>query len=256
MAKRVNKKLLIIVTVVIAVGGVAVMAARYIGPKFFKKSAAEYVEESQRHEAQGDVYQAVMSYGAAVGEDPQNVELRFGLGELYDRHVVSDQQNLNKARQVYEGVLGLDPNYKPALERLLDYNYAYMKLDPRPESFNIVRDAARRMLAADPNNVKAKARLNIVTVRQVLRNVPTRNVEIEQATKALQELRKQHPSDSEIAFWAFQGDLYLAQQKLRRVADVDEARADLQRIEKEIAALLKGQPTNAPMQLRGAQLYS
>src|SRR4051812_23392546 len=115
MAKRVNKRFLVILTTVVLVGGVTGMAAMYVLPKILKKNPQALVKEGDRLEKEGNIGEAINMYRQAAGADPSNPELRVALGDLCNRHVTIDPDNLGKARQAWADALSIDPAYKPAM---------------------------------------------------------------------------------------------------------------------------------------------
>ena len=254
MAKRVNKRFLIILTAVVAVGAVAGMAGTFVMQRLVKKDPKVYVAESERLEKDGDVEGAIGKYQAAVGADQTDPALRVELGKLYYRHVDADPQNFGKAHQAWESALAVDPTYRPAMEALLNSHWEYMKVAPSAASFKAVREAARRIVAADPNNAEALARLNIVTVREAQAKIPTKSADVEKAVAALRGLAKQDPANADLLLWLVQGDLYLAAEALGKLADTEDVRAILAKLETTADEAIKGQETNAAMQLRVAQV--
>ena len=256
MAKRVNKRFLVILTTVVLVAGVAGMGVMYALQTLNKKNPQELVTESERLEKLGNVEDAIVQYQGAAASKPQDPGLRVGLGDLYNRHVSLDPQNLGKARQAWESALGVDPTYKPALERMLDSNWAYMLVSPQAQIFTSVRESATRLLAVEPQNLTAQARLNIAIIRQAQANVTTKPGEVDKSIKALWELAKKDRANAELPFWAVQGEAFLAIEASRRVSDLPEAREAVSKLAPEIASILDGQETNALMQFRAAQLYT
>src|SRR5690349_15138575 len=143
MAKKVNKRFLVVLTVVVVAGGVMAMAAKIILPRFFKKNPEVMVAQSVELEKQGKIEEAIGAYQVAVGADPTNLERQVALGDLYLRHVTLDRQYMSKAYMIWTGVLGTDPRYKPALQRSLDLQWAFVEFgNAAPKSYTDARDAA------------------------------------------------------------------------------------------------------------------
>jgi tetratricopeptide (TPR) repeat protein len=256
MAKRVNKRFLVILTTVVLVGGVAGMGAMIVLQKINKKDPQQLVQESERLEKEGDFEGAIQTMQAAAGSRQQDPELRIKLGDLYYRTVAVDQQNFGKAREAWEGALSIDPAYKPALERHVDALWTYMELYPQHVPvYRAVREAAARLLAADPQNFKAQARMHIATVCQAEINATAKAKEVEDSVKALWELAVKDPANADLPFYAIRGEMDLARETAKQLADLLQAREAVAKLVPEIEHMLKGQETNAEMQLRAAQLY-
>jgi predicted Zn-dependent protease len=256
MAKRVNKRFLVVLTTIVLVGGVTGMAAIKLLPKLLKKNPQALVAEAQQLEKEGNIGEAISRYRQACNADPANPELRVALGDLCNRHVTIDPDNIGKARQAWQDALTVDPAYKPAMQRLLDMNWGYMNAAPRAETFAAVREAAARLLDLDKADRKAATRLNVVPIRMAQTNVPNKPGEIDKAIKALKDLAHQDPTDADPPYWAVQGEIHQALQAAKRVSDREEARDMVAKIEPEIDAMVKGQDNNAVMQFRAAQLYA
>lgn len=256
MAKRVNKQFLIILTAVVLLGAFAGMAATYVLPRLMKKDPKQFVNDSKQAEKDGNVEDAIGKYQAAVGTDQRDPQLRLELGDLYYRHVDADPQNLNKSHQAWESALAVDPTFRPAMERLLDSQWAYMQMVPTAPVFKAVRQAAQRILGVDPKDPKANARIAIVTIREAQAKVPTKAADVEKAVASLRAMSKLEPANADYVLWAAQGDLYLANEAVARLTDTAEAREILAKLETELGDARKGQEKNAAMQLRTAQVYS
>ena len=66
MAKKVNKRFLVVLTIVVVAGGVMAMAAKIILPKFFKKNPEVLLAQSDAFEKQGKIEEAISAYQLAV----------------------------------------------------------------------------------------------------------------------------------------------------------------------------------------------
>lgn len=257
MAKRVNTRFLLLLTVMVVIGGMALMAARFVLPRLWKQDPQALVAQSKELEAAGKIDEAIAKYQGAVRAGMQDPALRIGLGDLYDRHVAHDMQNLGKARDAWASALQVDAGNREAMRRLLDSAWAMSQLTARADTLNAARDAANRLLAVDPDDAVARSRLLITTVRGAEADVPTPRQDVEAAAAGLRELAEKDPSDAEAALWAGRAELYLIRQAADSSASVQlsEARQRLATLEKSVDATHQGQPASAAVQFRATQLY-
>lgn len=255
MAKRVNTRFLLLLTILVVIGGMTLMAARVVLPRLWKADPQALVLESQRLEAEGQIDQAIAKYQSAVRASMKDPVLRIGLGDLYDRHVAHDVQNLAKARDAWGSALLVDAGNREAMRRLLDAAWGMSLVSTRAETLNPVRDAANRVLEVDPDDAYARSRLLIATVRGAEADVPTRREDLEAAATGLRELAGRNPADAEVAWWAGRAELRLAAESARAGNDLPDARARMAALEQSVDAMRDGQPANAAVQFRAAQLY-
>lgn len=255
MAKRVNTRFLLLLTVLVVLGGMALMAARLVLPRLWRQDPQALVLESRQLEAAGEVDKAILKYQAAVRASMRDANLRVGLGDLYHRHVARDGQNLSKARDAWAGALTVDSGNRDAMRRLLDLAWALSQLSARAETLNQLREAAGRVIAANPADAQARARLHVATVRGAQADVPTRREDLQAAADALRGLAQANPADAETAWWAGRAALHLAGEAAKSPTDAAEARDRLAALEKFVDALRAGQDANALVQYRAAQLY-
>jgi tetratricopeptide (TPR) repeat protein len=258
MAKKVNKRFLTILTIVVVAGGVIAMAAKIILPKIFKKNPEVLVARSAELERQGKIDEAINAYQLACAADMSNLDRQVALGDLYLRHLTLDKQYLGKAYVAWTNVLGTEPHYKPALQRVLDLQWAFVESGGAPPKTYIdARDAAAKLVETDPTDRQAAARLNRVEIAKAVNRLPADEKLVREGVKKLREMALQDPADADLPFWAMQGQMWLAQQASRRgAAGQDDAQQALAPVEPAVEAMLKGQERNPRMQWRAAQLYT
>src|SRR5687768_14837785 len=141
MAKRVNTRFLLLLTVMVVLGGMGLMAARFVLPRLWRHDPQQLAREAAELEKAGRPDEAIVRHQAAVRAATRDPALRVSLGDLYNRHVNRDPQNLAKARDAWAGALSLDPANRDALHRLLDAAWAMAQYSTRADTLNKVREA-------------------------------------------------------------------------------------------------------------------
>jgi beta-lactamase regulating signal transducer with metallopeptidase domain len=101
---------------------------------------------------QGDLDSAIPLFRAAAAADPSNIRpklfLGFALMRAFRPGTADEAAVAQEARQLYRGVLSLDPRNKTALESL-------MLLDMNTKQFDDAREHGRKLIELDPRNVGA-----------------------------------------------------------------------------------------------------
>jgi tetratricopeptide (TPR) repeat protein len=249
MAKRVNKKFLVVLTVVVVAGGVMAMAAKIILPRIFKKDPQALVAQSIQFEKEGKIDESINAYLLAIDADKSNLQRWVELGDLYLRHLTDDPQYLRKAYSAWSSALSTDPHYKPALQRMLDLHWAFMEVGAAASTYNDASEAAAKLAEADPTDRKAAMRLHAVEIRKALQRLPADEKQVKEDVQQLREMAKLDPADADVACWAVQGQMWLAEQAFRRGGSADsEAEDALAPVEPAIDAMVQGQEKNARMQ--------
>ena len=251
MAKRVNKKFLIGLGVTAAVLGVGAFAAS----RLVHHSAEYCIKEAEKDLQRNDLAGAVDQYGRAIAKDRSNKETYIKLGDVYNRMVVQDPAYLTKAQGLWRSSLDLDPNYKPALDRLLDLLVQETRTSNDPAVFAELRRIAERASHADPDNERAASYVHIATLQQWLTtNAAYPDRVIEDNIKALVALVRKDPADAGSALYASQAQLKQAQ-KLKST-DPDRANKLFDEIAARHEGLIKLRPKDSAVQLRAYQIFS
>lgn len=257
MAKRVNKKFLIIITVAVcAFAGVALALNLLV----FRRDAQSYITAGDRHMESRQYVEAVESYRRALSRDQSNVEILTKLGDAYNEMAGEDAENLGRARQAWMGALTLEPRYVPALTRILDSRWDYLQIAPGAvDEYAATRETAGILLDSLPESAKkerltASTRLHLATLLPWVRqNVPMSRQQIEQSIKAISALQEQDPANPELP-------LAITAAYTKRASEADTARDDATKsaMTAKAAAVmeeaLKGQEKNAAMQLAAYQV--
>ncbi|QOV87658.1 tetratricopeptide repeat protein [Humisphaera borealis] len=253
MARRkLNTKVLGVLFGVLVVGAIGAFAAN----RFLKPSKDPRVLEADGDKAfaAGEYEQARLAFGGAAAIERSNPGLKVKYGDTLIKLTREDPVNLGLALQSWEAALGVDPSYKPALERLLTSRWEQVDLGGGPEVFADIRRRADQLAKADPSHPKAKIWQHVATVRQALLSQAVPRDEIVASAEALQALATSNPTDSEAPF-------YLAQLKIKDAIERSSVKAqreaDLSCDDaiKIISDALKGQEKNAQMQFRASTVF-
>src|SRR6185436_13857336 len=81
------------------------------------------------------------------------------LADSYSHLILNSDENRMLAVQFYDAALGTDPNYLPALERMLEWREGEAELISGPravQAWEGVAVTAQKVLGVDPNHRKAK----------------------------------------------------------------------------------------------------
>ncbi len=250
MARRVNKRFLLILTIVV-VGGLSILAG---GAYYLMRPKPEkYIEAGDKFMAEKDYKAARDNYGQAysLSKDPL-ILVKFG--DAMTQLAVSDPTLINQDVGAWRQALEIDPNCEPALRRLMNAYEDVAELSPRAENFQLLRDTATKLAAVDPGNTKAAALKHLATIQAWLAGVQTDPRVVDDNVKALEELRKADPANAELPF-------YIAQVKVKRAQDAiqnGDAAGGRKLIAEALAVTedsLKGQEQNPAMHYRAFQTF-
>ncbi|MFI5378781.1 MAG: tetratricopeptide repeat protein [Tepidisphaerales bacterium] len=197
MAKRVNKRFLILLTVAVVCGvGVLWGLNWYLR----RGNTGKNIAEGDDYVKKGDYQKALVSYGRAMPY-VQSKELFLKAGDCINELTRTDRGQLGMDVKMWERALEVDPNYVPALQRLMEALIDVCELEPRNADIWVrLREKAKKLAAADTLNNRAKAYEHVASINQWLmadRAVPQR--EIEEHLSALGALLQRQPDEPIIA---------------------------------------------------------
>lgn len=198
MAKRVNKKFLVILTTAVMGTGIAAIVVSKVATRGDAKAATA---AGDHQAAAGDWEKAQKSYGEALRHRSNDVGLIVKYGDALHELVRSDPNLVNKDVMAWERALQIDPNHVPALQRVMDSSIKAAEFHfLSPVAWDKVRDSAGKLAAADPNDTRAKAWSHIAVIYAWLAAKPTAASEIDQHLTALAALSAKDPADATIPF--------------------------------------------------------
>ena len=186
MARRVNTKFLIILTLVVGGGGVAALFAERV---LFKKDAETLIAEAERAEAAKNYLEAAQKMGQAAGVRKNDPSLRVRQGDLTLQLAREDTDAIRRAIGAYRAALQMDPHHLPALERLVRYQRHLAQVSPQPQVFADLKETARRIVNLQPDNYEMQGLIHQATIEPWASNgYPASNSTIDEAVEALTEL--------------------------------------------------------------------
>ncbi len=248
MARRVNTKFLIILTLVVGGGGVAALVAT----KFLLKPNPDaLVQQSDEALAAGDLDEGARFLQRAIGARPGDPTLRVRLGDVWLQQSRTDSDAPRRAMQAWNSALEVDPTHQPALDRLLTMFRQIVASSPESSNFAELRRLAERAVALQPDNYEIQGVIHQTIIEPaVAHGYPTSRETLEQAVAGMMELMEKDPAGSLYPYWVARARLYQA---------ASEGETIRQRLRDETLALfdkaLQRQPENAAMHWRAAQIH-
>jgi tetratricopeptide (TPR) repeat protein len=252
MAKRLNKRFLIILTSIV---GLMLVGSVVVG-FLLRKNAGSYVKDGDAAMARGDYKAARDAYGLANGREAANVQYLTKLGDACDALAAKDPENLMEARRAWNAAVTVDPKYVPALRRLANSYWDQVEGSPNsPELYRLVRESHARLLDALPadapkaERAAVESRMHLGTLLPWTRmNAPLNEKDVGNAVAALARLAPLDPTNFEVpsavemAYVKWANEANDAGKEAEKLKLVGQAQAQAQ-------ASLKGQEQNAGMQL-------
>jgi tetratricopeptide (TPR) repeat protein len=250
--KKLNKKFLL------ALAGVVVIGAGATGYYLYRQSKqdpTQYVLAGKRDMEEKNYAQAVSEFGTALSKRNSDPSLWIMIGDALDAQASLDPENYVKARQAWERALELDATNVDALRRLLTRVQQEVELMPRPQpaAFTYIREKARVLAIADPNDSNAKAAGPISGIQAAINGSQPDPRRLEEDLASLRDLMKQDPANADIPFYIARGMLLTASQA-SRVGNKEQLKKSLADVEQIFTSALQSQPQNAAMFFRGAQV--
>jgi tetratricopeptide (TPR) repeat protein len=252
MARRVNTKFLIILTSILAVLVVATIVAQKL---LTKDDPAEFAAKAKAAGAEGKIAEGARYFGHALNVDPENTDMLVQVGDYYAEYAWFDPEYILRARAFWEKALEVNPSYVPALERILNFWEQQSEISQSGELFERMREAARKLSEASPDNTHARALYHVAVIRAWLAGIATDRETVDENLAKIEELRKEDPANADLPTYLAQAKMARAQEDMRmnnRVAAV----AQLDEAEKLMEDALAAQPDNASMNYKTHQVLT
>ncbi len=240
MARRINKRFLIILTLVVMGGTLlAAFAALFVQRMFQSRNASQAMVLGDAAAAKGDWAAVREQYKRAVSASPTNVEAMVKLGDvMYELTATEDPSEMMRgAIGMWEAAVNQNPRCLPALQRLFDkavelvevinhdMGTSSIRRNSSPMHWQTVGKRAKALLLADPQNVRAKAYEQIAILGAWLAGEPRMDDLIEPAIQALLDLQPLAPAAVYIPRYVAQARLRLAELHMEK-EEWDTATAD------------------------------
>lgn len=250
MARRVNRKFLIILTIIVVGGlGVLVVGARYLS----HRNPARYEQAGDRLMKEGNYDLARTNYGQAYALDPKNPMILVKYGDAMEQMALSDPVYMGQDIGAWRHALEVDPGYVPALKRLLSAYEDIAELSPTASNFQTLRETAEKLSRLDHTDAHADATQHLATIEGWLAGLQTDTKTVEENLKAIEALHAKDPANADLPY-------YIAMVNLRRARDAalqnDQPGVDrlVEQTQKLFDAALKAQPQNAELHYRAFQV--
>lgn len=225
MAKRVNKRFLIILTLTVmgllgaAVVGTTLLAQgnveEYIaqGDECLDRYRAAMARPDSKVDERLDLLKrAKETYEKALRKQSHNTDLLMKFAQVLHELVRYDLTLMERDVRVWQSVLEINPRHPEALKQMLEAALDRVELQPNAEAYNWLEQRAKALVRADESDLRGKAYEHIATLGAwiVGKAMPEQAVDAQIA--GLRELMKRLPNESEIP-------AYLARAYLRRAQD-------------------------------------
>ena len=214
MARRVNTKFLTIFTVIV----VALCLLGLLGKKLLvRESPEKYVAAGQQYMAEKKYEDAVKMFQKAVGLDDKNPALWVTFGDALNQLSPQDIEYMRRARAAWDQALIVDPNFKPALDRMMSFWSDVANLDSsRPEVFEQLGGTAKKLFAADSRNAAAEVAIETSVIRPWLGGVEKNEKDIREKIARLEELTKKYPENPDLPMFTAQAKLRMSERERQR----------------------------------------
>ncbi len=254
MARKVNTKFLLILTIVIAcavVGGGGLYYWRH-----HHKDPKALLAIAVQSEKEGKLFVSAQHYFSA-GQLMKDTNLMVKGGDLFNRLVYEDEANLGKAQQCWELALSTDPGCKPALQRLLTHWRDFLRIQrdkPTPRTYDNIRDVAAKILKIDPQDKSARAAGPITVIDGWAHGIETNQTAVDKAVKDLIDLQKDDPANPEIPFYIAAAYATQADRAFRasKTTEGEKLSKDARGVMEEA---VKNNPSSARFHLMAARIY-
>ncbi len=248
MARRVNTKFLIILTLIIGGGAVAALVVQ----KFvLKKDPVALERQADEALANNELQDAARYLQQAIGAKPGDPALRVKLGDLYIQQTGEDADALRRAMGAWKSALEVDTRYLPALLRLVDVYKQIVQSSPQSGNFAELKSLADRAVKIAPDNYEMQGVAQQAVIEPwVSQGYPTAGDIIDESVAKLTELMEKDPAGSIYPYW-------IARAKLFKAKSEGESTRNKLRDEavKVMADAVARQSENASMHWRAAQVY-
>src|SRR5438093_2055853 len=169
MARRVNSKFLLILTIVVVGLGLGLFLAK----KFLiRESPEKYVSRGSAAMAEKNYKLAVENFMKAVSLNPKDPSLWVAYGDALNQLSPEDPKYMERAQKAWSNALTVEPKYMPALDRMMQFLSDVANIDSsKPVVFASLHDTAVKLFDADKNNAAAEIAIQTSIIRPWLAGV-------------------------------------------------------------------------------------
>jgi tetratricopeptide (TPR) repeat protein len=226
--RRINTRFIgIIFTVLVSIVAVLVVLKKFVlheRPEPYIAAGRMYAEKGQWEQAVGN-----FSKAASLTHNDSALLVELGVAQLHMASVDSNYRTA--AAQSWRGAVEIDPDNKDAWQRLLEvYSQDLHQLEVQPKNdrnretlvryYGLVWETATQVNRLIPDDLKVKAILQTLVIRQWLFDLPIPNrgtddgTDEEKVNKAIADLgllEQRDPENTEIPFWIARAKIHQAE---------------------------------------------
>jgi predicted Zn-dependent protease len=251
MAQRVNKRFLIILTIVVAAFAALLAITRLL----VHRTPTNFVTAGDAAATAGRWDEAAGDYNRALSLGRGTPELFIHLGEALEHRVAANPTSLGAAQSAYENAAAVDPHDPTPLQHLLAIDVQLLQLQPNPRIFDKLHEVTAKLVALDPTDARAAAYQQVAVILQNELGGSASDYSVNQNLETLAQLIRKDPSDADLPYYYGHGKLYLASEALR-LNDKEKAAAFARDAASLFDAALSAQGDDAALNWRAASLYA
>lgn len=210
MAQRVNKRFLIILTIVLT-GIVAAFAGVVLVSYYMLHHKPQDFAGAGDAAAQGGNWElAAGNYGRAISLGRADPDLYIRNGVALEHCVGANPDSLKQAENSYQNALVVDPSNISAARHLLEMHIQLAEVAPSAAAFGKLRDSAQKVVQLDSSDQRAAAYQHVGTILLSERASGPSARSLTDDFDALAKIVRRDPSDSNLAYYYARGKLRLA----------------------------------------------
>ncbi|HEX3357779.1 MAG TPA: tetratricopeptide repeat protein, partial [Tepidisphaeraceae bacterium] len=201
MARKVNSKFLLILSLVVA--GLVVVVGAFVYYRHKHHNPKQFLAIAEKAEQSGETVLAAQNYITA-GQLLRDPNLMVKAGDMFNQSVYDDVENLAKAQQCWDLAISTDPNCMPALERELHFWQEVFRLNhnnPSPRLYDNLKDVSQKILKINPKHVEARSAVPIAAIDSWVHHFENDQTVIDAAVKQLVDLQADAPDNADIPFY-------------------------------------------------------
>lgn len=234
------------------IGGMVALFA--VTKLVFVDTADKHIALAEAFAKQNIPLSAVREYQTAVRLDPRNPALLVKLGDTIRLATRVDQDLIDKDKVTWNMALEVDPNYLPALHKLLDAYVEDAQVYQQPWIYSNIRTYAGRIVSLDPFDAKAMALLQMSWLQAWFAGVETDPAQIDRSISELTKLYEKDSSNIEIPFVVARAKFQKGE-ALRTQGRTADARTVYNDLRLDLDKLVAKNPKDPRFLARSAQLY-
>ena len=216
MAQRVNKRFLIILSLVSLTIIVVAFAGLVIANKFLaRRNPSNFAAAGDAAAHSGNWQLAAANYGRAISLGRADPDLYIRDGEALEHCVAASPESFRQAEAAYQNALVVDPANLSAARHLLEMHVQLVEVEPSVASYGQLRDSAQKLAQLDPSDQRAAAYQHVAAILLTGRDANPLAGSMDADFDALAKIVRQDPSDSNLPYYYARGKLRLASAALK-----------------------------------------